>query len=284
MKILNYASRLIGNTAQIFLMFILLPWSFSSCTEPRFYTPGSNPMPLFRYRGDIYANISSNAFNKYDGTLGYAFTNSFAAYASFGRSAESSDDIVFKSEVPFYSRGSYQNYGLGYFMNKGKSERVRFEAFADLCLGNYKVAKYSDALSQSSWTSSLSGKYQRVGLVFNIGSTSRNGRVQYGYSARLGNLKFYDPVIENEKYLQSELRRLNSKKDYYLLEHGFFSRYGRGPIKFQVSCMFYHGLWSQPEANAIQRLNFTYIVSFIYSPNVYGRNRASNYLQPQHPL
>jgi len=284
MKNLNYVSSLlIGNPVSAFLM-LLLTYFFSSCTEPRFYTPGSNPVPLFRYKGDIYTNVSGNIFNKYDGTVGYAFTNSLAAYAGAGRSSESSDNIVFKPEVPFYSSGSFQNYGLGYFLNRARSERLRFEAFADLCLGKYEITKYSSMayqLNHAYWNATLSGRYQRIGLLFNIGSISRDAIFQWRYSARFSNLKFYDPVIVNEKYLYMEIARLNSKKDYYVLEHGLFARFGRGPVKFQVSWMFYLGLWAQSETNAVQRVNGTYIMSFIYMPNIFGKNRSSSYPHPQ---
>lgn len=258
----------------ILMLTVSLPCFFSSCMEPRFYTPGSNPVPLFRHRGDIYTNISGNIFNKYDGTVGYAFTNNLAAYASAGRSSESSDNIVLKPEVPFHSGGSFQNCGFGYFLNRARSERLRFEAFADLCQGKYQINKYSPVSSNSDWNASLSGQYQRLGLLLNIGSISRNASFQWGYSARFSNLKFYDPTISDEKHLYLEIARLNSKKDYYVLEHGLFVRYGSGPVKLQISWMFYHGLWVWPGSNAVQQFNGSSIVSFIYTPNIFGKNRA----------
>ncbi len=261
---------------QLNLFFISIPClilGFSSCLTPRFYTPNRNPVPLFTHKGDIYTDISTNAVNKADVTMGYALCDGLAGYAGFGMSSESSLSFLFRPETSFNTEGQIQNYGLGYFLSQKKSERFRFELFGDMGIGKYKITL--DPNPDYSYrpvgkTAYLSGQYRKIGALMNIGYSGNERLIQYGYTARFSNLKFYNTSYVEKERLGDEIARLNNKPHYYLLEHGAYFKVGRKWVMFQAQWSFYHGLYVNPATSPIQKFTMSWMIGLVLKPNVFG--------------
>lgn len=264
-----------------FLFAFILVIASSSCYTPRFYTPNSNPTPLFKTSGDIHVNGSSNCINKGDLTLGYALTNGIAAYAAFGGSSERTSTGFFRADIAYKSIGYFRNYGLGYYLNEGQSQRFRFETFADLTFGGYKIIKYpayDEYYNQLGNTAYLYGKYRKIGLLSNIAYSNRSQNFHYGYTFRFSNIDFYGFRYEEESRLGIEKSRLTNKPNYFLYEHGIFCRYGR-KVAFQCQFSLYHGIGGSEDNDAVQKLNGALMIGFLINTNFYNRTvreRESN--------
>jgi hypothetical protein len=69
------------NTITVLLISVFLTSCISSA---KFYTPNRNPLPLFKNKGDLYIDLSTNLFSTIDITAGYAIVDGLAAYAGYG--------------------------------------------------------------------------------------------------------------------------------------------------------------------------------------------------------
>lgn len=261
-----------------FVIVVASCMGLSSCMTPRFYTPNRNPVPGFRNKGEIYIEAATNISNKFDGTLGYAFGKGLACYAGAGYSSESSSNFILKPYRAFECTNFIQNYGIGYYLNEEKSARFRFEIYADACLGKYDIVKYpehDDYYRAKGKTGYISGQYRRFGMLINIGRLSKRKTLQSGYTCRLSRLDFHNSTFVNPESVEEEIARLYSKPNYFLIEHGYYIKAGRGPVRFTAQFAVYHGLYTNSESKAVQQLNMNYIFGIAVNTNVLSRKKDS---------
>ncbi len=254
----------------LFVSVILCVLIFSSC-RARFYTPNRNPVPLFKDKGDVYIDGSSNFLNKYDLTAGYAITKNIGGYIGYGgsglkvnSSTTDSQSQVTTTENRRY-RGDMLNLGLGYFLNQEESANFRFEIFGDLAMGNYRNSYILNGDKQF-----LNGNFMRIGIMPNIGFTSNDNSFSIAYSARVSQITFTNSTNNNSIFWQSDLKRLNSKTNYMLLEHALTMRAGGEKLKFQMQFGLYQGLNSEELVNAVPVLNASIMLGLVVNINTSG--------------
>ncbi len=251
-----------------FLVSLIIIALLSSC-KARFYTPNRNPVPLFKNKGDVYLDASTNLANKYDITAGYAVSNNIGAYVGYGGAKENSSTPHTDSNgnnignTSYQYRGDMLNMGLGYFLNQEQSSEFRFELFGDIALGSYR-----NTVTNGASNDFLNGQYTRIGIMPNIGYTSLDNKVCFAYSARFSNIRFSDASYSNYNYWSGELKRLNRQTNYNMLEHCLLFRAGSENIKFQLQFALYHGLNSDPNnTNAIPWFNSSIMMGLVINMN-----------------
>lgn len=235
----------------------------SSC-KAKFYKPNHNPVPLFKNKGDIYVDASTDLAQKFDATAGYAITNGLGAYVGYG-GARSSNTYDSASNIKVRYEGDMLNLGLGYFLSQNQSSQFRFELFADLGLGSYKntTSGFKDKYY-------LNGNYRRIGIMPNIGFTSLDNRFCFAYSMRLSNIAFYNTSVGNYSYWQYDIDRLNKKSSYNLLEHSMNVRFGSKNVKFQAQFALYHRMDAYTIDNAIPTFNMSVMFGVVLNMNAFG--------------
>ena len=243
------------------LSFILL----TSC-RARFYTPNRNPVPLFKNKGDLYLDGSTNLRNKYDLTAGYAIIDGLAGYVGYGGSTlkTSSTDSVGGGTIKTNEKyqGNMLNLGVGYFLSEKQSENLRFEIFGDIALGSYKN-KITGSTNEY-----FNGNYTRIGIMPNVGFTSNDNKFHFAYSLRYSTLVFNNDRYSNSGFWSSDIYRLKSKPYYSLLEHGLNFRIGSEKVKFQMQFGYYQGLNSDELENAIPKYNASIMLGLVLNTNL----------------
>lgn len=251
-----------------YIIFILYAFTLSSILtscKARFYTPNRNPIPLFKEKGDLYADVSTDLATKGDITVGYAITDYLGCYAGYGGARVTTvNDTANGFKVKYY--GDMMNLGLGYFMNQEKSKNLRFEIFGDVGLGTFKNKTFG--LPNNFY---LNGNYIRIGIMPNIGYTTPNEILHCGYSMRLSNISFYNTTVGNTNYWQYDINRLEYRPSYNLMEHAFMVRVGGKNVKFQTELAFYHVFNNQPTDNAIQTFNSSLMIGVVFNMNVLNK-------------
>lgn len=248
------------------LSFTCLAIVLLSACGKRFYTPNSNPLPLFKNRGDVYFNASTNLINKVDGTLGYAVANGFGTYVATARSREKYsynsylNGSSFPSTYTNIHNGYLFNFGAGYFLPEKISEQFRFEIFGDLALGNYyNTYAYSAGGASTPTRSYITGDYKRMGVLTNVAYNCCDNFLTIAYTARISNISFSKFSTDNVAVWEDEINKLNSRSSYNLLEHGISFTVGKGRIKYQNQVGFFHGMNSQGEdKSAVQQTNYLF--------------------------
>lgn len=248
--------------------YLLIVFLFSSCRAV-FYTPNRNPVPLFEESGDLYVDVSTNLVTKADFTAGLAITESIGAYGSYSTAKQSntSTNTTANTEYKYQYNGNMINLGLGYFVNKEKSDRTRFEIFGDFASGNYKN-NYTD----SGRNLHLNGQYTRIGIMPNIGYTNHESNFSFAYSVKLSRITFSNMKTNDANFWKNDIERLNSKTSYSTVEHALNFRYGFDKVKFQFQFGVYQGINSDENLNAIPKLNFSSQFGVVFHTNVFGKN------------
>jgi hypothetical protein len=248
------------NNASIWIWLTVGAVCLSSC-RARFYTPNRNPVPFFKEKGDVYVDGSTNIFNKYDLTLGYAITNGIGAYAGYaGASISGKLDSVEYSKYRY--SGNMMNFGLGYFLSENISGNFRFEVFADYGSGNYRNS------ATGTKHQFFNGNYQRIGIMPNIGYSG--GNFTLAYSARLSQLTFSNASLSDSTFWKNDIARLNRKPEYTLLEQSLTFRFGFEHIKFQAQLGAYAALNASETDDAVQKFNASVMVGIILNTNIFG--------------
>ncbi|MES2616463.1 MAG: hypothetical protein V4613_01210 [Bacteroidota bacterium] len=235
-----------------------------SC-RARFYTPNHHPMPLFREKGDFFANASTNLATRIDLTGGYALTDNLGLYAGYGGSTlsnTSTDSINNTKEKSKYA-GNMFNMGMGYFLNRKSSEEFRFEIFGDMAIGNYR-----NSYSGNGPLRYLNGNFIRIGIMPNIGYTSSENDLHFGYSIRLSSIAFANDKYNDSAFWKNDLERLKRRPNYGMFEHAFTFRIGGEQLKFQAQIGLQHGLNSDEYVNAIPFINFTLLAGLCFNINL----------------
>jgi hypothetical protein len=237
---------------------------FLGACRARFYTPNRNPIPLFKQKGDVFIDGSTNLINKYDLTLGYALTHDIAAYAGYAGAGIQGD---FPDEDSINDRykyaGNMLNLGVGYFLNQDISEHFRFEVFADYGRGNYRNSVNGDA------NNFFNGQFQRIGIMPNIAYANNNFSI--AYSMRASQISFSNASISDTAFWSSDIRRLNSRDNYMMLEQCIQFRFGFEHVKFQAQFAAYNTLNSNDENNALPEFNASIMVGIAINMNVFGK-------------
>lgn len=269
----------------LILAFLLTSVLLTSCiNSARFYTANRNPLPMFKNKGDVYIDFSTNITNKADLTAGYALTNNVGGYIGIaGAKEQNKDKSDPTNNYPYtsiYTRYHYNgemfNYGFGYFINQKQSSKFRFEIFGDLGMGYYNnTVDFSQSGTSKRDDKSFSGNYKRMGGLMNLGYSSFKGLLTYGYSIRLSNISFSNANISDPVYYRRDQERLNHKPDYQLLEHAIFCKIGYGVVKGQIQFAFYHGLNASPEIDAVQELNGALMFGVVINPNLFSNQNKS---------
>jgi len=248
----------------ILIVFLLV--LFCSCYTPRYYTPNINPVPLFKDKGDIYMNASTNFLNKGSATIGASPFDGMGMYAGVAGAYEGSKSKHYSPNPPsnlnyIYHRykGGMANFGAGYYLNNDNSEHFRFEIYGDFAFGSYQNMRLS---SPSNFTldSIIKGRYNRIGLLTNIGYNSPNENFSIAYTCRLSHLNFSDPTIIGKYDWKNEMAKLNNKSGYGydLMEHGISICKGDSDIKYQTQISLFHGFNSRGNTyDALQNFNFS---------------------------
>jgi hypothetical protein len=254
------------------ILILALPFLLASC-KATFYTPNRNPVPLFKKKGDLYIDASTNFVKKADLTVGYAIIEGIGAYAGYS-GAYGLQDITDSSSNNYSKRysGQMYNFGLGYFLSEEQSERLRFEIYADYGMGNYRNKVIDNGSNQF-----LNGNYQRLGIMPNVGFYSRSGKLSLAYSLRYSMITFNNTSYSNLKYWQSDLDRLNHRGSYRLLEHCVNFRVGGEHVKFQLQGALYHNLDSKDigYTNAIPMLNASLMFGIVVNTNLLAKKETS---------
>jgi len=245
------------------ISFVLL---FSLCRAV-FYTPNRNPVPLFEESGDLYVDVSTNLVTKADFTAGLALTESIGAYGSYSTAKQSNTNTTTNTEYKYQYNGNMVNLGLGYFVNKEKSDRTRFEIFGDFASGTYNN-KYTD----SGTNLYLNGQYTRIGIMPNIGFTNHETNFSFAYSVKLSRITFSNMKTNDALFWKNDIERLKSKTSYGTIEHALNIRYGFDKVKFQFQFGVYQGINSDESLNAIPKLNFSSQFGVVFHTNVFGKN------------
>ena len=245
----------------IIIVISVLSLFLGSC-RARFYTPNRNPIPFFKAKGDVFIDASTNVFNKYDLTLGYALTNALGAYVGYAGASQKGDfSDTFKYSKYKYS-GDMLNLGFGYFLNQNIAEHFRFEVFGDYGMGTYKNSVVGDKNQY------FNGKYQRIGIMPNIGYSSEN--FSMAYSVRLSQLSFSNASFSDSAVWSDDINRLSSKDYYTMLEQCIQFRMGFEHIKFQAQIGAYSALNATEEKNAVPQFNASFIVGVAINTNILG--------------
>ncbi len=253
-------------TTSFLLPIVIISISLASC-RAIFYTPNRNPVPLFKEKGDLYIDASTNMANKGDLTIGYAITDGLAGYAGFGLAQEqfhqSDTSTGVSVERKYLYNGEMLNLGLGYFVNQTQSKNLRFEVFGDIGLGSFRN-KVSGNDNQY-----FNGKYTRIGIMPNIGYTSNNNKFNIAYSARLSTISFSNTSVSDSNFWRDDINRLNKRSSYGMLEHGITMRGGLEFIKLQAQLSLYHGLNSREVSDAIPKFNYSLMLGIVINTNLF---------------
>jgi hypothetical protein len=221
-------------------------------------------VPLFKNKGDLYIDASTNFVKKADLTAGYAIMDGLGAYVGYSGAyalEEYNTSDTFDTYDKRYS-GNMFNFGLGYFLSEKQSEHLRFEIYADYAMGNYK-----NRLTGSR-NEFFNGNYQRIGIMPNIGYTNSTDRLSVAYSLRYSMLSFYNASVSDRNYWDADIDRLNRRSTYRLLEHGVTFRVGGRNVKFQVQGALYHNLDAIDGTNPIPTLNASVMFGVVINPNL----------------
>lgn len=247
------------------VLFVLLTCLLTSC-RAIFYTPNRNPVPLFKNKGDIYIDASTNLANKVDLTAGYAISNNLAGYIGFGGAREQAYHTDSSGggsvEKKYLYNGEMFNMGFGYFLNREQSENFRLEVFGDLAYGSFRNRE------ESTNNRFFNGRYTRIGVMPNFGYTSSNNRFSVAYSIRLSRLTFANANVSDTGFWRSDINRLNNKPAYGLLEHGLTVRAGFEYVKFQTQFSIYHGLNADGETDAVPGINYSLMFGVVVNVNI----------------
>lgn len=238
---------------------VIMMLLFSSC-RARFYTPNRHVVPLFREKGNLYADFSSNLINKYDVTAGYAISNNIGAYAGYGYSGQSigSDSGGFNK---YTYVGNGLNLGLGYFINKEQSQSSRFEIYGDYYAGNFKNKVNGNDKEY------FNGNFQRYAIVPTFGYYSADNRFAIAYTLRAAMLKLSNADYSSTQFWSNDIRRFNLQSEYYMLEHAMTTRFGGEGFKFQLQLGMYRTLQPDYSDYAISPLNFSLILGVVVELN-----------------
>lgn len=247
----------------IMMLIIVL---FTSC-RAKFYTPNRNQIPLFEESGDLYVDVSTNLVTKADFTAGLAITDYLGAYGSYSTAKQTNTTTNANTEYKNQYNGSMINLGLGYFVNKEKSDRTRFEIFGDFASGTYKN-HYTD----SGRNLHLNGQFTRIGIMPNIGYTNHETNFSFAYSVKLSRITFANMKTNDAVFWKDDIKRLNSKTSYGTIEHALNLRYGFDKVKFQIQFGVYQGINSDENLNAIPRINFSTQFGLVFHTNIFGKN------------
>ncbi|MEZ4804209.1 MAG: hypothetical protein R2852_01620 [Bacteroidia bacterium] len=221
---------------------------------------------MFKQKGDVYIDGSTDLLNKVDVTAGVATTGNFGAYIGYA-GAQVRNGAGYSGADVIRFKGNMLNLGVGYFLNHRSSPRFRFELYGDLGLGNFNnTYTYGGGVNKSG--SFFNGNYQRTGVLTNIGYNSYSDKLYAGYSLRASNLKFMNPNISDSSNWTRDIERFNSKSSYNLLEHSLMCRYGSSKVKFQLQLSFYQALNTVEFDNAIEPLKFSMLFGVVFSPNI----------------
>jgi hypothetical protein len=252
------------NYTVVIHIWFLLALFLCSC-RAKFYTPNRNPILLFEEKGDVFADASvSTSLTKYDATIAYALTNNIGAYAGYSKSVIKGRLTDSTNPTDYKYTGDMLNLGLGYFLNRNTSKHLRFEIFADYGLGNY-----TNNVSQNGKAYFFDGNYQRVGIMPNIALSS--GNFSIAYSARLSQIMFYNPQISDRVFWNDDIKRLESRGSYQLIEHCIQFRHGFRHIKFQMQVAAYHALNSKEDSNALPGFVPSVMFGIVLNANILGR-------------
>lgn len=248
-------------SSSIFILTVVAALFLVSC-RARFYTPNRNPIPLFKEKGDVYIDASTNVINKYDLTLGYALTHNIGAYVGYAGAGINGtiDDSI---QTKYKYSGNMLNIGAGYFLNQDASEHLRFEVFADYGMGNYKNGVRNDA------TQYFNGNFQRIGIMPNIAYANNNFSV--AYSIRASQISFSGDSYSDSTFWASDIKRLRSRDNYTMLEQCIQLRFGFKHVKFQAQFAAYTTLNSEEQDNALPAFNGSLIVGIVINTNILGK-------------
>jgi hypothetical protein len=241
------------------LYFFAIIVLISSC-RARFYTPSRNPVPLFKEKGDLYFDGSTNLFNKLDFTAGAAVSDNIAGYIGYGYSGQSIGGDSAGIDKYIY-RGNMLNIGAGYFLNESQSQTFRFEIFGDYAIGTFNN-KVTDANSHF-----FNGNFNRIGIMPNIGYRSSDNLFSACYSIRASQIRFYNAKINDVSFWQKDVDRYNSKYAYTILEHALNFRFGGEKLKFQFQITAFQGLNADELVNAVPKFNMSFNLGAVFELN-----------------
>lgn len=235
----------------LLLAAIVLP----SC-RARFYTPNRNPVPLFKNKGDVYMDASTNLLNKVDVTGGYALTDNFGAYIGYGGAAQgvSSDS----GQESYKYRGNLLNIGAGYFLNSRQDERFRFEVFADYAGGSFK-----NSATKNGNDYYFNGRFKRLSIMPTIGYSEPGGHFDIAYTLRAGLLSFSDAKYNDPQFWRTDLDRYHKTNRYSVLEQAVTTRFGGKLLKFQVQGAVYRNVNINDDLYAVAPVNFSLIFGIV---------------------
>lgn len=254
--------RLISKNNTIWFYFLLIPLFLGSC-RARFYTPNRNPVPLYREKGEVFIDASTNMFNKADLTIGTALTDNIGAYIGYGGSTQTvgSDSA---NDRKYSYRGNLLNFGLGYYLNRSQSENFRFEIYGDYVTGNFrnKVSGMDNEF--------FNGNLRRVGIMPSIGYRASDDAFTIAYSVRYSKLSFFNPKLSDSSFWSSDIKRYNYASSYDMLEQSLTMRFGTDKLKFQIQTALYQALNANNQNNyegAVPYINFALMVGVVYNFN-----------------
>ncbi|MCC6817383.1 MAG: hypothetical protein IT245_00625, partial [Bacteroidia bacterium] len=175
--------------SSVIYLAILSVIVLGSC-RARFYTPNRHPVPLFREKGEIFFDASTNLFNKVDFTAGASLTNNLGAYIGYGGSTQTfgSDSA---NNLKYSYKGNLLNVGLGYYLNREQSENFRFELYGDYVTGTFRN-KVTGANSEF-----FNGNLKRIGIMPTFGYRSSDDAFSIAYSIRFSQLSFLNASISD---------------------------------------------------------------------------------------
>lgn len=213
-----------------------------SCILPRIYSPNTSATPLFEDKKDVYIDLNTNCFSKFDFYLGRAFTPNFGAYMGLNASIGDTDPLWIFSGPNYASKTAASMIGLGYFRNINQSKFNRMECFAEYsrsCFEIFKSSLYYDYLGRKDYKFlRLDGQYNKFDLNFN--ASKKIGNTHNGLNLRVGVVNYFDYMGDDDRIDEIE-SRLNSQKIYPVVDLGYNLLVGGRGIKFKMQVYLSYG-------------------------------------------
>jgi hypothetical protein len=259
------------NPLKSFKLFIaLFIISLLSSCKAVVYTPNRNPIPLYKQKGDVYVDASTNLFSKVDLTAGVAPVNGLGLYAGYNASGYTSRTTTIDSPIITNTklyRGNMINLGAGYFVPQDISPNLRFEVFGDLGLGQFKNKSTGET------NAFFNGKYTRIGIMPNIGYTSTDQIFSIAYSLRACNIRFHSAEINNVPYYSDDYKRYSRKHDYNMMEHAVMARVGTEAVKLQLQVAVQQNIGADDYLDPLPPYNMSINFGIVFTPNYLKANQ-----------
>jgi len=193
-----------------------------SCS-PKFYTPNTQNTPMLQSKGQVNASLAGNG-NQVELQGAYAATDHIGVQINGG---------LFRPQEEDNGNGGSGNFlevGAGYFTPL--SEKVTFEAFGLLGVGDFENHLPSTLVARPESTGEIEAKIMRFGIQPGINyQTSKFG---IGLSTRITNLSYSD--IKGDLVFGGidQVALLNENSSNLLVEPALTIRGGTNKIKLQL--------------------------------------------------